>query len=236
MPGQEPEGVKILALIPARGGSKGIPGKNLADLGGKPLVAHSVLAGVNCRFFDRVVVSTDSPEIAEVARRWGAEVPFLRPAELSHDTASLDDVISHVLQTLKRTENYEPSAMAMLYPTHPFRTRALMDLLVSKLARGYRSVRTVRAMPAGDRSHYVPGAGGGLLPLAGPGELSSRCFFREYGLFSGFWLQPGGLHEFYIHPLRAETELLDIDEPHHLARANELFARWDPEEETPHAP
>lgn len=221
---------KVLALVTARGGSKGIPGKNLADLGGKPLIAHSILAAGNCSLIDRVIVSTDSAEIAAESRRWGAETPFLRPAELSHDTASIGDVIAHALQTLKLNEGYAPEAIVVLYPTHPFRTRWLMDHLTSMLLTGHRQVRTVRAIQSHDFSHFVPGRGPFVRSMADEGDLPSRCFFRPYGLFIGTRLRGECPKEFYLHQLRSEAELLDIDEPHHLARANELVGIWNPED------
>jgi len=219
----------IMALVPARGGSKGIPGKNLADLGGKPLIAHSILAATNCSLIDRVVVSTDCPEIAEVSRKWGAQTPFLRPAKLSHDTANLGDVIAHTLQTLKLKEGYVPEAIVILYPTHPFRTRWLMEHLTSMLLAGHRQVCTVRAIPFHDFSHFVPGGAPFARPMPDEGNLPSQCFFRHYGLYIGTKLRGECTKEFYLHQLRSETELLDIDEAHHLARANELIRFWNPE-------
>jgi N-acylneuraminate cytidylyltransferase len=86
-------GKSVLAIIPARGGSKGLPGKNIKELCGKPLIAWTIEQAKSCSDIDRIVVSTDDSEIAEIAKKYGAEVPFIRPAELASDTASTIDVI-----------------------------------------------------------------------------------------------------------------------------------------------
>lgn len=111
---------KVLALIPARGGSKGIPGKNIKDLCGKPLIAHTICAARECEFVDTIVVSTDSEEIAEVSKRYGAEVPFLRPEELASDTAKTMDAVLHAINTLKDMgKAYD--ILVLLQPTSPLR-------------------------------------------------------------------------------------------------------------------
>ena len=98
--------MKILAIIPARGGSKGIPRKNARPLAGKPLVAHTIEAARKSRLVDRVVVSTDDPEISEISKNHGAEV-VLRPGEISTDTSSSESALLHVLDFLKETEGYK---------------------------------------------------------------------------------------------------------------------------------
>src|SRR4051812_22321525 len=87
----------VVAIVPARSGSKGVPGKNVRELAGVPLIAYSIAAGLEARSVDRVVVSTDSSEIADLARTWGADVPFLRPAELATDTATDLDFLAHAV-------------------------------------------------------------------------------------------------------------------------------------------
>ena len=90
----------ILAVIPARGGSKGIPGKNIKDLYGQPLISYTIQAALDCKKIDRVVVSTDSEEIAGVAKKYGADVPFLRPAALAMDTSKTIDAVIDVLERM----------------------------------------------------------------------------------------------------------------------------------------
>lgn len=111
----------LLAVIPARGGSKGLPGKNIRDFGGLPLIAHSILLARMCPEIDRLVVSTDSEEIAAVARRFGADVPFIRPAELATDAAPMWDVLRHALATVERLDGRAYGSLLLLDPTSPAR-------------------------------------------------------------------------------------------------------------------
>lgn len=111
--------MKVLAVIPARGGSKGVPRKNVRPLAGRPLLAWAVEAALACPAFGRVVVSTDDEEIAAAARAAGAEIPFLRPAGISHDKASLESVGRHALEFFEaKGEAYD--AVLSLQPTNPF--------------------------------------------------------------------------------------------------------------------
>jgi YrbI family 3-deoxy-D-manno-octulosonate 8-phosphate phosphatase len=126
----EPE---ILALIPARGGSKGIPRKNIRSFAGHPLIAYSVAAGLQTRQPMRVVVTTDDEEIAQVARTCGAETPFLRPAELAQDRTTDLPVFQHALRWLAEHEGYHPQVVVHLRPTTPIRPPDLVDRSVALL-------------------------------------------------------------------------------------------------------
>lgn len=112
---------KILAIIPARGGSKGIPGKNIKIFHGKPLIAYTIEQAKRAGLFDRIIVDTEDDKIAAVARKYGAEVPFLRPKELAGDKSSIDDVALLLLRRLKEKENYSPDILTLLQPTSPLR-------------------------------------------------------------------------------------------------------------------
>lgn len=114
----------MLGIVPARGGSKGIPRKNLALLGGRPLIAWTIQSALESGEFERLIVSTDDSEIAEVARREGADVPFIRPAELARDVAPAIGVIRHALDALGPGVSDSSSSVAYLQPTSPFRTAA----------------------------------------------------------------------------------------------------------------
>lgn len=127
--------MKILGLIPARGGSRGIPRKNLAPLGGRPLIAWTI-AAARAAGLDRVVVSTDDAEIAEVSRQHGADVPFLRPAELADDTTPALPVITHALDELERQDGWRADAVAYLQPTSPFRAGSDIEAAISLLEEG----------------------------------------------------------------------------------------------------
>jgi N-acylneuraminate cytidylyltransferase/CMP-N,N'-diacetyllegionaminic acid synthase len=119
--------LKIIAIIPARGGSKGIPLKNIKKLGKLPLVAHSIKAAKNSKQINRIIVSTDNKKIAEISRKYGAETPFLRPKSFSKDSSSTLDVVQHTIQFLNEVENYVPDIVIILLPTSPFRTLNLID-------------------------------------------------------------------------------------------------------------
>jgi CMP-N-acetylneuraminic acid synthetase len=136
-----------LGVIPARGGSKGIPRKNLAPLGGEPLLAWTCRAAAAAARLTRVVVSTDDPEIAETAVRYGVEAPFVRPAELSRDDTPSLPVIQHALEATAR-DGFTPDTVVILQPTSPFRRAEHIDAAVAELAAtGADSVVTVVAVP-----------------------------------------------------------------------------------------
>jgi CMP-N,N'-diacetyllegionaminic acid synthase len=117
----------MLAVIPARGGSKGLPGKNIRQLAGLPLIAHSIRFAQSCPEIQRTVVSTDSEEIAEVARLYGVGVPFLRPSELATDEAGMLPVVRHAITEIERTSSEFFSTVVLLQVTNPVRHRE--DLL-----------------------------------------------------------------------------------------------------------
>jgi CMP-N,N'-diacetyllegionaminic acid synthase len=130
--------LNILGLIPARGGSKGISRKNLALLAGEPLIAHTIKSALAARTLSRVVVSTDDDEIAATAKRYGAEVPFLRPGELATDTAPALAVMRHAVQWLAEYENWSCDVVVYLQPTSPLRRaehiEAAVELLLAENA------------------------------------------------------------------------------------------------------
>lgn len=115
---------KFLAIIPARAGSKRIPNKNTRFFNGRPLIYYSVKQALNSGLFDRVIVDTDSPEIVQLAKKYGAEAPFLRPQELASDNAKIGDAIAHLLQRLRGEQNYIPDVIAILQTTSPLREQA----------------------------------------------------------------------------------------------------------------
>ncbi len=123
----------ILALIPARGGSKGLPGKNIRPLAGLPLIAHSIKFALMCPDVTAVFCSTDSEEIAVIAKEYGAEVPFLRPSNLATDTTSMWDVVQHSLTTLEQIQGRMFGSILLLAPTNPGRTVEDISSAVAKL-------------------------------------------------------------------------------------------------------
>jgi CMP-N-acetylneuraminic acid synthetase len=124
---------RVIAIIPARGGSKGLPGKNIRPLCGKPLIAWSIERALQSHYVDAVVVTTDSQEIADVALRYGAEVPFLRPAHLASDTASSVDTVLHALDHYRDTLGKTFDYVVLLEPTSPLREVGDIDSMLDKL-------------------------------------------------------------------------------------------------------
>lgn len=141
--------MKTLALIPARGGSKGLPNKNILPLAGHPLIAYSIAAGRSTHRIDRVVVTTDSEAIADVSRKYGGDVPFLRPAELAGDFATDLETFQHALKWLEEEENYKPDLVLQLRPTSPIRFVAEIEKCLDLLEQNpdAESVRTVTPSP-----------------------------------------------------------------------------------------
>jgi CMP-N-acetylneuraminic acid synthetase len=124
---------EVLALIPARGGSKSIPRKNILDFAGFPLIAFSIAAGLAAETVGRLIVSTDDQEIAEISRYYGAETPFIRPVEFSQDNTPDLPVFRHALEWLAENEGYSPDIVVQLRPTSPLRRVAHIDEAVFRL-------------------------------------------------------------------------------------------------------
>jgi len=168
---------EILALIPARGGSKGILRKNIRDFSGYPLIAWSIEAGLSSEKVTRVIVSTDDDEIAAVARKYGAETPFLRPVELAQDATTDFPVFEHALKWLEEVEAYKPEIVVQLRPTSPIRPRGMVDEAV-QILMAHEDADCVRGVvPAGQNPHKMwrlpEGADGpmtNLLNVAGIAE------------------------------------------------------------------
>jgi CMP-N,N'-diacetyllegionaminic acid synthase len=162
--------MRVLGVITARGGSKGVPGKNLKLLGGRPLIDYSIDAA-NDTPLDRLIMSTDDAAIAEVARSLGCEVPFIRPAELARDDTPHLPVLQHAVQWLRDHEGYEPDVVVILQPTSPMRTAAdiaaalrMLELSgadsvvsVSEVPPHWNPMRTLRVDQRGDATLFVSG-------------------------------------------------------------------------------
>ncbi len=159
---------EVLAIIPARGGSKGIPGKNIREFAGFPLVVYSIAAGRQARTVTRVIVSTDSEEIAAVSRQYGAETPFLRPAEYAQDNTLDLPVFRHALEWLAQHEHYHPDVVVQLRPTSPIRPRGCVDDAVNLLLDRPEADSVRGVVPAGQnpfKMWRVDPATGQMRPL-----------------------------------------------------------------------
>ena len=159
---------KIVALIPARGGSKGIKNKNIIDLCGKPLISYTIQAALESKYIDKVIVSTDSQEIADVAIKYGAEVPFLRPGELASDTSKTIDAVMHAVGELeKRKEEYD--ILILLQATQPLRTAddidSAIELFIKNKGQSLVSVSPVEDNPILIRTIDNLGRMNSILPM-----------------------------------------------------------------------
>jgi CMP-N,N'-diacetyllegionaminic acid synthase len=164
-------GKSVLALIPARGGSKGVPGKNIRPAGGKPLIAWTIEAARASRYVDRVILSSDDPAISAVAGEFGCEVPFMRPAEFATDEAESMDVVRHALKSLPHRYDY----LVLLQPTSPLRRAEDIDGALERCLRG--AALTCVSVCEPDKSPYwmmTMTADGLVRPLFPPNEMPSR--------------------------------------------------------------
>jgi len=159
--------VEILALIPARGGSKGLPRKNIKSLGEYPLISYSIAAALNAKLVNRTVVTTDDPEIGDLAREYGAEVPFIRPAEFAQDDTRDLPVFQHALKWFSEEENYHPDVVVQLRPTSPFRPPELIDEAIQILLNnpGATSVRGIVPSQQNPFKMWTIELDGSMVPL-----------------------------------------------------------------------
>ncbi len=144
--------MKIIAIICARGGSKRLPQKNIKLLAGKPLIAYAIEVALKCKMFDRVIVSTEDKEIAKISKKFGAEVPFIRPKDLARGKVSVWSVLQYVVRYLAKTENYIPDVIVSLSPTSPFRRVEDIKKCLKKLVREKADI--VTTVYESDRNPY----------------------------------------------------------------------------------
>lgn len=167
--------MEVLAIIPARSGSKSVRDKNIRLLNGKPMLAYSIRHGQESNYINRIIVSTDSEKYAAVARQYGAETPFLRPAEYAQD-ASLDlDVFLHTLRYLRETEGYVPDLIVHLRPTYPIRDKKDIDQMIRLLIQNPEadSVRCVAPAKETPYKMWRMNEQGKLLPVLQ--EIKEAC-------------------------------------------------------------
>lgn len=208
-------GKKVLALIPARGGSKGIKGKNIIDLCGKPLIAHSIDAAKESTYVDCIMVTTDSEEIQRVSLEYGAYVPFLRPAELASDTAKTIDAVLHAVDWLKgQGEIFD--ILLLLQPTQPLRRAedidAALEVFESKGEQGLVSVRSVEEHPILMRTIEE----GRLNNVLSIGSTVRRQDMPEYVLVDG------SIYINRIDGLNGETSFNDNPIPFRMQKENSV--------------
>ncbi len=232
---------EVLVIIPARGGSKGIPRKNIRLFSGYPLIAWSIAAAKQSKLVTRIIVSTDDDEIAAVAREWGAETPFLRPAEYAQDKTTDLPVFEHALKWLIENENYQPDVIVQLRPTSPIRPQTCVDDAI-KILLQHTDADSVRGVvPAGQNPHKMWRLGAGnnspmhnLLPVDGieepynaPRQILPPVFWQtgHIDAIRPSVISNGSMSGKNIYPLLIDpTFTVDLDNLNDWMRAEWLVA------------
>jgi CMP-N-acetylneuraminic acid synthetase len=225
----------VLALVPARGGSKGIPGKNIRPLAGRTLLEYVARAAAESQVVDRVVLSTDDRAIADEGRRLGLDVPFLRPALLAADDTPMLPVIEHAVESLEHG-GWSPEIIVLLQPTSPLRRGVHIRASVEALrTSGADSVVTVVELPRHLSPDYVMRIEGGALVPFLPGgagvtrRQDARAAYVRDGTVYAFWRrtlhETGSLYGRTCRPLIIpQRESLTLDTPEDWAEAERRFA------------
>jgi CMP-N,N'-diacetyllegionaminic acid synthase len=228
----------VLAIILARGGSKGFPGKNIAPLGDKPLIAWSVEAARHAKYTDRVVLSSDNQAIIDAARRFHCEVPFVRPAELARDDTPAVDVVLHALEQLP---SYD--ILVLLQPTSPFRDHndidRAIDTMVHAQAKSCVSVCEVDKSPYW---MYTTDACGRLQPLLDLKETQQQLYRQQRQQLPRTYALNGAIYVIYtdwfhethkfvneetVPYIMPKERSVDIDDPLDLKWAEFLLQQWE---------
>ncbi|HWR04540.1 MAG TPA: hypothetical protein VN419_11025, partial [Humidesulfovibrio sp.] len=225
----------LLAWIPARGGSKGLPRKALLDLCGRPVLAYTIEAALNTPGMDRVLVNTDDEEIRDLALSLGAEAPFLRPAHLAQDNSSLEGALDYQWAWLKEHENFAPDVHVGMSPTHPFRlpgslAAALERAQADELVVNVRSVAPTGLDPANCWRRGEDGALSRFLPLerGQAGGIFQNLFAFNVVLDCRRHLFHSEQHRRPLPFALSRLEGLDLDDPRDLCLARLALARLNP--------
>ncbi len=226
--------MNIIGIIPARGGSKSIPLKNLKSFYGKPLIAWSIISAKQSGL-SRVIVSTDSPEIAAVAKEFGAEVPFMRPEELAGDTMGIEPVLKHAYEWLRDNESYTADALMLLQSTSPLRQTFHIDAMLDIFkAHDVDSVVAVNQTPANHTPYWTLTRGeSGAVSLWGNVPLRNiltrrqdfpqKCYARND---LGYILRPTNLYEEIPNLYGEKVELYDTPDAHLYDADINTEAEW----------
>ena len=225
--------MKILGVIPARGGSKGVPGKNIKLLGGKPLIAHAIDCAIESGKLSRIVVSTDSEEIASVAEKYGAEV-ILRPSDLATDSSNVVTAVKHVLEVLQ--EDFD--IIVLLQPTAPLRTGSQLNEVINMLSDSEKLEGVTSVVPMDDvhpARMYNLEQDNHILPYLKDGESLRRqdiqpLYYRNgcfYAVKTKAFLEQ---NSFMVHNKKGYVMdinwLVNIDIPRDFALATVLYEDW----------
>ena len=230
--------MEILGIITARGGSKGIPKKNLRKVSGIPLIEYTIKAAKKSKKITRLIASTDSQKIIKLAKKLKVEVPFRRPAKYSRDNSSSFDVINHALQFLKNTENYSPDIVIILQPTSPLRDPSNIDKSVELLINSKSSsILGVFPMKQNPFMAFLLDKNKFLIPYKKEfNKYSQRqklpSFFYPTGSLYTFWtktfLNHRNIYGNKIKPLVvSKEESIDVDDPFDLFLVEMMLSYWN---------
>ncbi len=199
-------GKKIIGIIPARGGSKGIPRKNIKNIHGKPLIAWTIETALASEYLDEVIVSTDSSEIKEVAEKLGARVPFLRPDKLAEDTSTSMDVLLHALDYMKNKEGKEFDLLMMLEPTSPLREVKDIDSSIESLVN-HKSARSIAGVS------FVEGASPDFVVTLDNGLMRSKSNFvvKRRQDIDDYYFYEGTIYASYVADLQERKNFYHQD-------------------------
>lgn len=232
--------MEVLAIIPARRGSKGIKNKNRKTLAGYPLVAYSVISAKKSKLVSRVIISTDDEYIAEMAWTWGAEVPFMRPAEIAGDFSRDIETFQHALHTLKEKDGYQPDVVVQLRPTSPLRPRNLIDDAIHTLITNDH-VSSVRSVTPSKENPYKMWhlRGEGLYPVISdpqipeaynaPRQILPKTYFQtgHIDVIRAETILNGSMSGGYIAPIFVNSKYcLDIDTKEDWDTATSTVLNW----------
>jgi len=228
--------MNILAVIPARGGSKGVPGKNIRPVCGKPLIGYTIEAALGCGVLSRIVVSSDDEEILEIALSYPGVIARKRPAELASDTSSITPVIRHVLEEEERKSSQRVDAIMLLQPTSPIREPWHIAEALSKLAIGVNSVISVCEMQDLNPARMYRMEEFGLLsPIAPDFENSRRqdippAYYRNGSIYlvrrDAFEARGSVMAKPAVGYIMSNRYLLNIDEVRDMIIAEALISAW----------
>ena len=235
--------MQILALIPARGGSKSIPRKNIKSLAGHPLIAYSIAAALQSRYVSRTIVSTDDEEIARIAQNFGAEVPFLRPSQYALDNTPDLPVFTNALGWLKENESYQPDVIVQLRPTSPLRPPECVDQAVQTLLDHPEADSVRGVIPSGQNPYkmWQISEQGRMIPLLTLTDIAEPYNAPRQDLPETYWqtghidairistiLEKGSLSGSTIYPIYIDPDYaVDIDTLHDWQRAEWLISQAD---------
>ena len=211
--------LKILVIIPARGGSKGIPMKNIQKLNGKPLITYSINAAKNSKYVNRIIVSTENEKIAKISKNLGVEV-IPRPKYLSNDATATIDVIKHLLKTLSKKENYSPSIVTILQPTLPLRDNKLVDKSIKQLIKsesdivlGVKKIKTHPFRAFWLRGKYLKPINDNFLKFH-QRQLLPDCYITTGAIYT-FWtktlIKYNQMYGVKIKPLIISDDAINVD-------------------------